>query len=61
MKSLYITRHTNGALCLCADTIKRDGSTCTLYLSWNMLHINLIAPDSKALFALKVGERINIV
>lgn len=61
MKSLYITRHTNGALCLCADTTKKDGSTCTLYLSWNTIHLNLLAPDRKALWALKVGERIEIV
>ena len=61
MKSLYITRHTNGSLCLCAETTKKDGSSCTLYLSWNMLHINLIALDVKALKSLKVGERIDIV
>lgn len=61
MNSLYITRHTNGKLVLCAEATKKDGSTCTLYLSWNFLHLNLITPDKKVMYALKKGERQAIV
>ena len=61
MKNLFITRHTNGKLVLCAEAIKKDGSTCTLYLSWNSIHLNLITPDKKAMYALKQGERQEIV
>lgn len=61
MKSLYITRAKNGKLCLCCEATKKDGTACVLYLCWQFGQLYCITPDPKAMVALKVGERQELI